>query len=693
MNTFLKTLSRICVLAVAVVLATGCPKIEEPTTVAVTGVSLDKTEISLTEGAAATLTATITPSNATNKTVAWSSSDPSVATVENGNVKAVKAGTTNITVTTVDGGKTATCKVTVSAPNIPVTGVTLTPTEVSLVEGTTTTLTATVKPDNATIREVTWKTSDAAVATVDKGVVTAVKAGKATITVTTVDGYLTGVAKSASCQVTVTPGQVAVQSVTVTPATLELTEGTTATLTATVSPDNATNKDVEWRTTNDAVAKVENGVVSAIAEGKAKIFAQAVDGGAEAFCEVTVKKDDTLKGIAFFSDNLEIHIGQSRTLELVFTPSYAANKNVTFSSSDPAVASVDGNGTVTGLKEGSAVITATSEEGGFTATCTILVSPAVSTGIYYNLGWKLMLNGEETGIWAPYSNCMDPEGNVYYSRHDGVYDKLSVVKNGDFLYMYDAPGTIECTKMGAGGGYVFFPYTHKYQRNLSLYRFADNGDGVAVNFDLYSGSQSFSVAVTDVVADASGNAYVIATATDEYNVNVAVMWKISVDGTVTRTDLSDGSRPAEGLAVCLSASGDVYCLATDGTKAENGDNALFVFKNGKKAYEIPGGLDDWSSINSDIDVHGSDVYVFTTQHDATGTKKTARLYKNGTLEKEYLFEEYAHAGDLFITPSGDIYATGYYDTGTESTYLIWKNGIVQYTSDDQIVPRSLMVKE
>ena len=171
--------------------------IDQQGTIHVTSVSLDKTSLELTEGGTDTLTATITPNNATNKNVTWSTSNASIATVNNGEVTAVSAGTATITATA--DGKSATCTVTVTAATVPVTGVTMNKTSTSLYVGDTETLTATVAPDNATNKAVTWTSSDSAVATVDQnGVVTAVAHGTATITVTTEDGNYT-----ATCTVTV----------------------------------------------------------------------------------------------------------------------------------------------------------------------------------------------------------------------------------------------------------------------------------------------------------------------------------------------------------------------------------------------------------------------------------------------------------------------------------------------------------
>lgn len=173
--------------------------IGEQTNVPVNHVLLNKTSTTLTVGNTETLTATVEPANATNKAVTWSSDNSGVATVSNGVVTAVTPGTATITVTAQgDSTKSASCTVTVTAAAVPVTGVTLNKTSTSLYVGDTETLTATVAPDNATNKNVTWSTSDANVATVENGVVTAVSAGTATITVTTEDG-----GKTATCTITV----------------------------------------------------------------------------------------------------------------------------------------------------------------------------------------------------------------------------------------------------------------------------------------------------------------------------------------------------------------------------------------------------------------------------------------------------------------------------------------------------------
>jgi uncharacterized protein YjdB len=169
--------------------------------IAVTGVTLNKTTLSLTVGGSETLTAIVAPADATNKNVTWSSSNAAVASVSaNGAVSALSAGSATITVTTEDGNKTAACVVTVTVATVSVTDVTLNKTTLSLTVGGSETLTVIVAPNNATNKAVSWSSNNNAVATVSNGVVTAVSAGSATITVSTQNGN-----KTATCAVSVIP--------------------------------------------------------------------------------------------------------------------------------------------------------------------------------------------------------------------------------------------------------------------------------------------------------------------------------------------------------------------------------------------------------------------------------------------------------------------------------------------------------
>ena len=256
-------------------------------TIIVSSISLNKSAITLTEGDSETLTATIKPDNATNKKYSWKSSDSTVASVSaDGKVTANKPGSATITVTTEDGGKTASCQVTVNARSYAVESISLNKSAITLTEGDSETLTATIKPDNATNKKYSWKSSDSAVASVSAdGKVTAIKPGSATITVTTEDGR-----KTASCQVTVKARIYPVESISLNKSAITLTEGDSETLTATIKPDNATNKKYSWKSSDSAVASVSaDGKVTAIKPGSATITVTTEDGGKTASCQVTVK--------------------------------------------------------------------------------------------------------------------------------------------------------------------------------------------------------------------------------------------------------------------------------------------------------------------------------------------------------------------------------------------------------------------
>ena len=161
----------------------------------VASVELSQTEITLEVDGTATLTAAVTPDNATNKTVTWESDKESIATVDNtGKVTAIAQGTAKITATA--DGKSANCTVTVTAKPVPVTGIELDKTAITLEIDETQTLTATLAPDNATDKTVTWTVAPTGVVSVENGVITALKDGTATVTATA-NG------KSANCTVTV----------------------------------------------------------------------------------------------------------------------------------------------------------------------------------------------------------------------------------------------------------------------------------------------------------------------------------------------------------------------------------------------------------------------------------------------------------------------------------------------------------
>ena len=264
-----------------------------PAAIPVTSITLNKSVLSLAVGETETLTLSeVLPATATDKTVTWSSSNSSVASV-NSSTGVVTAnavgGPVTITATANDGsGVTATCAVTVIAARVDVTGVTLNKTATTLLVGGTETLTATIAPADATNKNVVWTSSDDAVASVDEdGVVTANAVGTATITATSEENEDI----KATCTVTVNP--VVVTGVTLNKTSTSIMFGSTETLTATVAPANATNKNVSWTSSNTSVATVSEGVITPVSVGTTTITVTTEDQDMTATCDVTITANTT----------------------------------------------------------------------------------------------------------------------------------------------------------------------------------------------------------------------------------------------------------------------------------------------------------------------------------------------------------------------------------------------------------------
>ena len=345
--------------------------------VSVTGAT-QKPFITLSVSDTITLNVTISPAEATNKNVRWYSSDEDVAEVSaQGEVKAKAPGTAVIVATTEDGGFTTTCTVTVTGADAGTAGLALDRTALSLVyiedRPESERLIATVPEAHATV---TWSSSDESVAKVDAdGLVTA--AGKGMATITAAVTYENGKTITAVCFVTV---RAAVTGLTLLPeiVTLELDgeDNSTAALTATVTPGDASDTGVSWYSSNPAIATVDAyGLVTAISPGTAVIIAATADGAA-ASCTVTVTGQVvSVPGIDIAGGETPLALSLNRD-SLVLTADgeslLTANQAVTWTGSDGNVATVE-DGLVKAVSAGTAVITATAASGA-TATCTVTVT-------------------------------------------------------------------------------------------------------------------------------------------------------------------------------------------------------------------------------------------------------------------------------------------------------------------------------
>lgn len=261
-----------------------------------------------------------------------------------------------------------------NARTILVSAITLNSTEATLTEGETMQLTATVAPANATNTDLVWYSSDEAVATVStSGLVTAVAAGTAVIGAKANDG--SGV--EALCSITVEPKVYLVATITLSNTEATILEGETLQLSATVSPDNATNPSLTWTSSNAEVATVnESGVVTAVSAGESVITVKANDGSeVQATCQITVEKSIVLVNeIVLNVTEKTLNVGDSLQLTATVSPADASDPTFSWSTSDSLVAIVDADGLVTALSPGEVVITATANDAsGVSASCTLTI--------------------------------------------------------------------------------------------------------------------------------------------------------------------------------------------------------------------------------------------------------------------------------------------------------------------------------
>lgn len=408
----------------------------------VKGITVSDSSVSLASGKTKALTWNVIPSNATDKTVTWSSSNTSVAVVSaNGVITAKNAGTAVISVKTADGGFTATCSVTV---HVPVTGVAVSVASVKVPKGQTSVVTAAVTPSNATNKSVVWSSSDTSVATVDanSGKITGVAKGTATITCVTVDGKY-----KASCNVTVYQ---LVNSVKLDAVTLNLQAGKYKTVTAKISPSSATYPTVKWKSSNEKVAIVSsNGVIKAVGPGTATITAVSADGNAEASCTVKVTQPATGIKLDKTSATVKIGDGQYIVLKATVLPSNASNKNVTWTTSNSKIARVSQNGVVVGYAKGYVNITAKTADGAYSATCRVLVARGV-TGIKLDKTTITMNVGKSTTITPTITPSDATNKTVKWSSDNN--DAATVDQNGKVTAKGSGYATI--TAKTADGGLV-----------------------------------------------------------------------------------------------------------------------------------------------------------------------------------------------------------------------------------------------
>ena len=399
----------------------------------VTGITLNRKTLELEKGATEKLTATVLPGNADgDKTVTWLSSNNDVATVENGVVTAIGKGSATITARTANGIE-ATCAVTVG---VPLKGISFKNniTEKTLNRTEQFTLEVVFNPTDTDVdKTIKWSSTDTSVATVVDGVVTAIGDGETVITATASNGM------TATCKVKVI---IPLNSISIKENTSILCGGTEK-LEVTYNPEDTTDdKTISWTSDNEEVATVStDGTVTAKGVGTANITA-TTSKGLEATCKVTVLPVE-LESIIIKEQNITINKGQSQDLTIVYVPENATeDKEITWSSENDEIVSVNEDGKITAHKVGKVTITATAENGKQATTIVDVKSPLESISLnetekQLNKGETLQLNvifnpddttDDKTITWTSTDNTVaSVENGLVTAKSAGTaYIKASV---------------------------------------------------------------------------------------------------------------------------------------------------------------------------------------------------------------------------------------------------------------------------
>ena len=388
---------------------------------------------------------TYNPSNVTNKTVYWYTSNSKVATVSEGNIYAQGVGEATITAISGNNQRLAACKVVVSKPTNVLTGIKLNQSNVTVNLGEKGWIGATYMPSNADDKVLYWTSSNEKVATINEGVITPVGVGTATLTATSRAG-----GKTATCTVTVKdPNSVSLQSIEMKTDKIALKQGETGWVGVTYNPSNVTDKVLTWASSNTDVATVSEGNIKAVGAGTATLTAKSRDGGKTAKCEVTVT-DGTVKvqSISLKSTTEILTKGSTKTIYAVYNPSNVTDKVLTWSSSNTGVATVS-EGVVKAVGTGVATITAKSRDGGKTATCTVVVTDKNSQmkEITLKTTEKTMKKGANTTIYAVYNPSNVNDKVLYWITSN---PKVATVSEG--VVKAVGKGTATITAISKDGG-------------------------------------------------------------------------------------------------------------------------------------------------------------------------------------------------------------------------------------------------
>jgi uncharacterized protein YjdB len=380
----------------------------------VTSISLDKSDLTLKPGETYQFVVTGSPSKAKLPKINWGiypvNANNHLAKIDsNGKLTALKPGNFTVKAWIGDDDITdllyvgnavikAVCNVTIES--IDATSVSIDKKEIVFNGEQSLTLNATVEPQNATNQLVYWEIDNSEIANLEFGkdnsvIVTALKVGEAVITARA--GFKSPI--TSTCKVKVNP--VAVQDFSLQETKKSVKVGDVFTIEPIVTPMYATKENIKWELSDVNIAKVnEDNSISALSPGKCVVKAILEDAGLEATCELTVEPI-LLESISFDNYTYKIEVGGRKQLNVMFTPENATNKNVIWASSDPVIAPIDENGIVLGNTSGTVKVTATSEDGGHVASCTVyVVSLEDMMDVYFPTASLIINSGYYTGTMS-----------------------------------------------------------------------------------------------------------------------------------------------------------------------------------------------------------------------------------------------------------------------------------------------------
>lgn len=393
---------------------------EDNSYIGVVSVDINAPKNELKVGEKIRFKSTVSPNNATNTKVSWSSSDESIAIVDqNGNVQALRPGTTDISVKTQDGNKTSFITILVIGNSNATTNLSVNKKSTTIKLWKSEVLSASITPEGTSNMKFKWTSSKPNVATVDQnGKVTGLSTGMTVITVQSADGKLKD-----TCVVYVSNDKTMVTNIKLNKTNINLGNGMTTKLVATVEPKDATEQQVVWSSSNPKIVSVDQkGNIKALQVGKATITATSSN-GLQAQCTVNVPSVKITK-ITLNKSSAQIIKGKTFNIKTSITPVNAANKSLSYTSSNDKIASVDSNGVIRANNLGTVTIKVRAKDGsGKIASMKVVVVPN---------GGLINISKQK---YTPYRTNIANYIGVNFSKHMQNFAIQNVGKSNEIIYL------------------------------------------------------------------------------------------------------------------------------------------------------------------------------------------------------------------------------------------------------------------